>query len=55
MAKQKAMFNLGIIGCGYWGPNIIRNFSALEGVEVISVCDKNPAALSRVKKNYENY
>jgi len=41
-----------VIGYGYWGPNIVRNFGALERCEVVSVCDKNPQALQRVKKAY---
>jgi len=41
---------VGVIGYGYWGPNIVRNFGALERCEVVSVCDKNPQALQRVKK-----
>jgi predicted dehydrogenase len=43
---------VGVIGYGYWGPNIVRNFGALERCEVVSVCDKNPQALQRVKKAY---
>ena len=23
--------NIGVIGCGYWGPNLVRNFNALAG------------------------
>src|SRR5262245_24265022 len=41
---------LGVIGYGYWGPNIVRNLSALDGCEVISVCDKNAKALKRANK-----
>jgi len=46
------MFNVGIIGYGYWGPNILRNFSLIEGVKVVSVCDKNAKALERAKRAY---
>ena len=46
------MIKIGVIGYGYWGPNIVRNFNLVEGASVAAVCDKNPAALSRVKKNY---
>jgi predicted dehydrogenase len=46
------MINLGIIGYGYWGPNIVRNFNEIEGIRVISVCDKNLNALKRVQKAY---
>ncbi|MDP3732451.1 MAG: Gfo/Idh/MocA family oxidoreductase [Candidatus Omnitrophota bacterium] len=46
------MIKIGVIGYGYWGPNIVRNFSAIDGVEVVSVCDKDPKALERAKKTY---
>jgi predicted dehydrogenase len=42
------MMNLGVIGYGYWGPNIVRNFSGHQDCKVVAVCDKNPAALARV-------
>ena len=42
------MMKLGVIGYGYWGPNIVRNFSGHQDCKVVSVCDKNPAALARV-------
>ena len=33
---------LAQLGCGYWGPNLLRNFSALEGCEVRYVVDSSP-------------
>ena len=41
------MVGVGVIGYGYWGPNIVRNLQALPGVRVVGICDKNPAALQR--------
>jgi predicted dehydrogenase len=46
------MIQVGIIGYGYWGPNIVRNFSLQEGFRVAAVCDQNPEALRRVKQAY---
>src|SRR6516225_5379399 len=43
---------VGVIGYGYWGPNVVRNFSALERCELVSVCDRNPKALKRAQKPY---
>ena len=43
------MIKFGVVGYGYWGPNIVRNLSQMEEVEVVSVCDKSPAARRRVK------
>src|SRR5258708_32254584 len=42
--------NFGVIGYGYWGPNVVRNLASLEGSEVIAVCDKSPAARWRLQK-----
>lgn len=42
------MFSIGVIGYGYWGPNIVRNFSALEGVRVVGVSDRNSEVISRL-------
>ena len=34
------MINIGVIGYGYWGPNIVRNFSSLDGAKVEAICDR---------------
>ncbi len=55
------MFNIGIIGYGYWGPNLVRNFSANKECTVKFVSDVRKERLELVKKNYplviteENY
>jgi len=46
------MVRFGVIGYGYWGPNVVRNLATLEGSEVIAVCDKSPAARRRLQKVY---
>jgi predicted dehydrogenase len=46
------MLNIGVIGYGYWGPNIVRNFNANENTKVLAVCDKNHASLKKVTKFY---
>jgi predicted dehydrogenase len=46
------MINIGIIGYGYWGPNIVRNFNAANGANVVSICDRNMESLLRAKKAY---
>lgn len=43
---------VGVIGYGYWGPNLVRNFHALDGCRVAAICDKNSAALERANKTY---
>jgi predicted dehydrogenase len=44
--------SVGIIGAGYWGPNLIRNFSACQATEVGGVCDANPQRLDGIRKNW---
>ena len=44
------MLRMGIIGYGYWGPNVTRNFSIANDSQVTMVCDMNQAALKRAKK-----
>lgn len=46
------MIRVGVIGYGYWGPNIVRNLQGLDSTRVEMVCDKNPAALARARKAY---
>ena len=46
------MINIGVIGYGYWGPNIVRNFNRADGAEVILVCDIDEHNLKRARKDY---
>jgi predicted dehydrogenase len=43
---------IGVIGCGYWGPNLIRNFVSLTGSEVVIVADKRPERLHHIQSLY---
>ena len=44
--------NIGIIGLGYWGPNLVRNFAQMVGVNIKYICDLNPKTLENVKNKY---
>jgi predicted dehydrogenase len=46
------MIKLGIIGYGYWGPNLVRNFAELTRAEVAAVSDLDPKKLDTVKRRY---
>jgi predicted dehydrogenase len=46
------MLKLGVIGYGYWGPNIVRNFAIQPDCQVVAVCDKNPKAVAQVGRRY---
>lgn len=46
------MFNIGIVGCGYWGPNLVRNFNSLSECNVKKICDLDPRRLEHLKSLY---
>lgn len=46
--------NLGIVGLGYWGPNLLRNFSQLNGVRIKYCCDLDEEILARTQLQYPN-
>ena len=46
------MIHVGVIGYGYWGPNVVRNLYNLDGCRVAGVCDRSAAALTRVRRTY---
>ena len=43
---------VAVVGCGYWGPNLIRNFNALPECKVRYVCDKDEKRLAHMKQLY---
>jgi predicted dehydrogenase len=44
------MLKFGVIGFGYWGPNIVRNLNSIDGCMVTVVCDQSPAARARAER-----
>jgi predicted dehydrogenase len=48
MSKLK----IGVVGCGYWGPNLIRNFIEIPDSEVVAVADLNEARLSFIQSRF---
>jgi predicted dehydrogenase len=43
---------VGVVGAGYWGPNLIRNLAELPGSPLAAVCDKDPARLKYAGSRY---
>jgi len=43
------MIKIGVIGYGYWGPNLVRNFQQCDATSVTCVCDIHTSVLDRVK------
>jgi predicted dehydrogenase len=46
------MVGIGVIGYGYWGPNLVRNFSELDGARVAAVCDREAGRLERAARRF---
>ena len=42
----------GVIGFGYWGPNVVRNLVGLEDSQVLAIAEMSPAARKRAQKAY---
>ena len=49
---EKKALSVGVIGFGYWGPNIVRNFHSQDDSQVSMVCDHRPEALAKAAKAY---
>src|SRR6201999_1349053 len=43
---------VGVAGCGYWGPNLIRNFRALADCNLKMICNLSVARLKHLKSLY---
>jgi len=46
------MINLGVIGCGQWGPNHIRNFAQVQDARVLMCADLSPDRLRAMKESF---
>jgi predicted dehydrogenase len=43
---------IGVIGCGYWGPNLLRNFAENEAAQLRWICDTDEARLAAMGRRY---
>jgi predicted dehydrogenase len=48
------MVKFGVVGYGYWGPNVVRNLDQIDGSQVVAVCDKSPQSRKRIQKAHPN-
>jgi len=46
------MIRVAVIGAGYWGPNLIRNFTACRQTELVAACDRDTSRLEKVLAGY---
>jgi predicted dehydrogenase len=49
--KDKRL-RVGLVGYGYWGPNVLRNYMELKSADVRWVCDRDPQRLALAKSRY---
>ena len=51
---MQKVLNIAIVGYGYWGPNIVRNFNAIDGIKSVLVCDVRSDACNIAQKSFPN-
>ncbi len=52
MSNNSEILNIGVVGYGYWGPNLVRNFSEVDGGNVAAVADFDETKLNLVNKRH---
>jgi predicted dehydrogenase len=45
---------VGVVGCGYWGPNLVRNFKGLSNCNLKAMCDTSEARLAHLRSLYSD-
>ncbi len=50
--RDESVIRFGVIGYGYWGPNVARNLAQLDGSKVLAISDKTANARKRAQKAY---
>jgi predicted dehydrogenase len=51
-AQEQRVVRVGVVGLGYWGPNLARNFAAIPGCEVTWLCDASEQARARLAPTF---
>lgn len=51
---MKRPITVGVVGCGYWGPNLVRNFRALPGCQLKAMCDMRESRLKHLRDLYSD-
>jgi predicted dehydrogenase len=53
-AQSQRVLNIGVIGYGYWGPKLVRNFQELPNTQVSMVADKDAGRLNQVRQTHRD-
>jgi predicted dehydrogenase len=51
---MKEPISVGVVGCGYWGPNLVRNFKGLPNCHLKAMCDVSEARLKHLRTLYSD-
>jgi predicted dehydrogenase len=49
---RSSQLGVGVVGYGYWGPNLVRNFAASPAARVVAVADRDPLRLAAVARHH---
>ncbi len=52
MRTNKKILTVGVVGCGYWGPNLVRNFRQSPDCQLKVLCDASEPRLSHMRRLY---
>ena len=52
MSDEQTSVRVGVVGLGYWGPNLARNFAAIPGCELTWLCDADEAAREKLARAF---
>ncbi len=52
MSQQETPVRIGVVGLGYWGPNLARNFAAIAGCELLWLCDASQDAREQLAATF---
>ena len=51
-AQLERAMKAGVIGLGYWGPNLVRNLLSTPGIEGVVVCDRDAGQLEKIRQKF---
>src|SRR5512136_1134646 len=52
MRSREEVMKIAVVGCGYWGPNLVRNFVQSNKVQELICCDLDQKRLDHLKNLY---
>jgi predicted dehydrogenase len=54
MSDSSPPIRIGVVGLGYWGPNLARNFGSIPGCELAWLCDASEHARQKLERSFPN-